>query len=661
MDENKIKSLEKEIEMLKKRNSDLERELAVANANFEEISNAAYWKITKPMRFLTHSIKMLLLKFKLTRYATVSLKLLLTKGPKAFIFGIKNHFHIVTNKDYTVIFKKCRKYQEEQAFSKNIKFSILVPLYNTPPKYLKQMIESVKWQTYKNWELCLADGSDKAHNNVEEIVRSYIKNDNRIVYKKLENNAGISENTNECIAMSSGDYICLFDHDDVLHPSALFYNMKAICENNADFIYTDEATFLGDNLKKIVNFHFKPDFAPDDLRAVNYICHFTVFSRSLLEKTGLFKVEFDGSQDHDMILRLTENAEKIYHIPKLLYFWRSHKNSVSMDINSKSYAIESGKKAVAESIARCGLSATVESSKAFPTMYRIKYDLKINPLVSIIIPNMNHLKDLKCCINSILSKTEYKNYEIIVVENNSTEKEIFDYYKEIEDIEKIKIVTYKGNFNYSKINNFGAEFAKGEYILLLNNDTEVINADWLEEMLSYAQREEVGVVGAKLYYPDDTVQHAGVLVGMGGVAGHTHCKASKDYAGYMGRMFYARNVSAVTGACLMIRKSIFDLLNGLDTDLAVAFNDVDLCLRVRDLGYLVVLNPYAELYHYESKSRGYEDTPEKQERFGREIKIFKSLWGDSILKTGDPYYNPNFSYFEDYVIKYEQINSETLI
>lgn len=658
MEDNNLRKLEYKIKNLENRNKKLERKLAEANAKYTEISESAYWKATKPLRAVTHVLKMFLLRYKATRYIVLAVKILFTKGPKALINAYKNHFHIVTDTDYSAISKKCREYEENYKFERNIKFSILVPLYNTPVKYLKEMIESVEKQTYKNWELCLADGSDQGRREVENTVRAFADRDSRIVYKRLEKNLGISENTNECIGMSTGDYICLFDHDDILHPSALFENMKAICTENADFIYTDEATFQGDDIKKIVNFHFKPDFAPDNLRAVNYICHFTVFSRELLEKTGLFVSEFDGSQDHDMILRLTEKAHKIYHIRKLLYFWRSHKNSVALNLDSKAYAVQAGKKAVSEAIKRLGYSATVESSKAFPTMYRIKYELKESHKVSILIPNMNHLEDLKCCIDSILLKTTYKNYEIIIIENNSTEKEVFEYYKQIENYGNIKVVTYSGEFNYSDINNFGTSAAQGEYLVLLNNDTEVITPEWLEEMLMYAQREDVGIVGAKLYYPDDTVQHAGVIVGLGGVAGHTHSRAEKDYAGYMGKLFYSQNLSAVTAACLMIKKDIFEALGGLDCDLAVAFNDVDLCLRVRELGYLVVFTPYAELYHYESKSRGYEDTVEKQERFRREIKIFKSLWGDGILKKGDPYYNPNFSYDSDYTVLYNEINLE---
>ncbi|MDO4743134.1 MAG: glycosyltransferase family 2 protein, partial [bacterium] len=516
----------------------------------------------------------------------------------------------------------------------------------------------VQAQTYSNWELCLADGSDSDHNEVGQRVKVYQKNDKRIVYKKLEKNLGISENTNECIKMSTGDYIGLFDHDDVLHPSVLFENAKAICEHGADFLYTDEATFESPNIKKIITFHFKPDFAIDNLFANNYICHFSVFSRQLIEKAGMFRKEFDGSQDHDMILRLTANAEKIHHIPKLLYFWRSHPQSVAMDIDSKTYAVDAGKRAVYESIKSRGYNCTVESSKAFPTIYRIKYELKATPLVSIMIPNMNHKSDLQRCIKSILSKSTYNNYEIIVIENNSTEKEIFDYYKEIEEHQNIKVVKYDNEFNYSLINNFGAKHANGEYLVLLNNDTEVITPEWIEEMLMYAQRSDVGIVGAKLYYPDNTVQHGGVVVGLGGISGHTHRHVKSTEFGYMGIMYYAHNLSAVTAACLMVKKSLFDQINGLDDEFAVAYNDVDFCLRIRELDKLIVLTPYAELYHYESKSRGYENTPAKQKRFAREIELFHKKWDDKILKTGDPYYNPNFSLAADYEILYNKINSD---
>lgn len=534
--------------------------------------------------------------------------------------------------------------QKKTTFPKEIKFSILVPLYNTPEPYLREMIESVQNQTYTNWELCLADGSNPEFQQVGEICREYAKTDSRIKYKKLEKNLGISENTNECIKMAAGDYIGLFDHDDVLHPSALFENIKAIYEQGADFLYTDEATFEGTDLRNIVLYHFKPDFSIDNLRGNNYICHFSVFKASLLEKTGGFRQEYDGSQDHDLILRLTKAAKCIWHIPKILYFWRSHTNSVASGIETKTYAVEAGKKAVQNSIAQSGYESKVEPSAVSQSIYRIHYEIKGNPLISIIIPNKNHMEDLKRCIHSIFIRSSYKNYEILVVENNSDEESIFEYYKELEQYENVRVLTWDKPFNYSGINNFGAREAKGEYYLFLNNDTEVISPSWMEEMLMYVQREDVGAAGAKLYYSNDTVQHAGVILGIGDdkVAGHSHVGVSRNDPGYMGRLFFVQDVSAVTAACMLVDKKVFQKINGFDTGLAVAYNDVDLCLRIRELGVLVVMTPYAECYHYESISRGLEDTPEKQKRFREEVNIMRKRWG-ALIDQGDPYYNPNLS------------------
>ncbi|MBE5949657.1 MAG: glycosyltransferase [Lachnospiraceae bacterium] len=537
-----------------------------------------------------------------------------------------------------------RKRQQDTVFDRNIKFSILVPLWNTPIKYLEEMIDSVIAQTYANWELCLADGSDDAHKEVGERCLRYSAQDKRIVYKKLKENKGIAGNTNECYAMATGEFIALFDHDDVLHPAALYEMMVKICEEDADFVYTDEATFEGDDITDIITFHFKPDFAIDNLRANNYICHFSSFSAELMSETELFRKEYDGSQDHDMILRLTANAKKVCHIPKLLYFWRSHPNSVASDINSKTYAIDSGKRAVKDSLLAEGIRAEVESSRAFPTIYRLKYELTATPKISILIPNKDHIKDLTRCIDSIREMSTYTNYEIIVIENNSVEEITFRYYEYLESLENVRVVRYTGGFNYAAINNFGAGYATGDLLLLLNNDTKVITPEWMEEMLMYAQRKDVGAVGAKLYYEDDTIQHAGIVIGLGAhrAAGHTHYRCTKDNLGYMGKLFYAQNVSAVTGACLLVKKNLYDELGGLDEQFTVAFNDVDFCLRIREKGYLIVFTPYAELYHYESKSRGFEDTKEKKERFEGEVKIFRERYKE-LLRKGDPYYNPNFT------------------
>lgn len=539
-----------------------------------------------------------------------------------------------------------RREQEENAqFPKDIKFSVLVPLYNTPDSFLKAMIESVQAQTYKNWELCLADGSDKEHSFVGEICKKYADGDRRIKYEKLEKNLGISENTNACIRMATGEYIALFDHDDLLHPSALYEVMRAICEHGADFIYTDENTF-SEEPRDAYNPHFKPDFSPDTLRSYNYICHLSVFSRELLDSVGYFRSEYDGSQDYDLILRLTEKAKKVFHIRKILYYWRAHKNSVAQDVGAKPYTVTAAKKALAAHLERCGLKGEVLDSSV-PTTYHIKYEIDGNPLISVIIPNKDHTDDLDICLKSLYEKSSYKNFEVIIVENNSTEKETFEYYEAIAQKHgNIKIVKWEGNFNYSAINNFGVNYAKGEFILLLNNDVEIINGSCLEEMLMFAQRKDVGAVGAKLYYSDDTVQHAGVILGLGGTAGHAHKHFGRSHPGYMARASIAQNLSACTAACLMMRRDVFDEVGGLDESFEVAFNDVDLCMKIRKKGYLVVFTPYAELYHYESKSRGNDSTPEKLERFRGEIDRFKEKW-QKQLDDGDPYYNPNLTLTRD--------------
>lgn len=621
--------------------------LAQREAEYNIIVNSASWKITKPIRVILDYAKKVLKSNRHTRMLCKGLKCLKNNGIKYTIRKLKFKLKAAEGyKEYAMqnlLSEEEKIIQSKTKFNKKIKFSIIVPIYNTPKSFLCEMINSCIDQTYENWELCLADGSDKDHGYVSEIIKDYIRNDKRIKYKSLEKNRGISENTNECIKMATGEYIALFDHDDVLHPSALFEYMKAICEKNADFIYCDEDKFER-NIEKCFDPYFKPDFAIDNLRTNNYICHFTVFKKNLLNEVGQFRKEFDGSQDHDMILRLTEKAKSIVHIPKILYHWRMSSNSVASDPYAKPYTIKAGIEAVKQHLDRCNLNATVESSTVHPNFYRIRYDIIGNPLISILIPNKDHIVDLSRCINSIIEKSTYKNIEIIVIENNSVELETFDYYKTLEKYNNIKVVTYESNgkFNYSAINNFGVKYAKGEHLLFLNNDIEIISENWLEEMLMYSQREDVGAVGAKLYYPNDTLQHAGVILGLGGVAGHSHKYFDRNSYGYFGRCVLQQNLSAVTAACLMMKKDIFNEIDGFDEAFAVAFNDVDLCMRIRDAGYLIAWTPYAEAYHYESISRGYEDTPEKQARFNGEIIRFKTRWGKQ-LEQGDPYYNPNLT------------------
>lgn len=530
--------------------------------------------------------------------------------------------------------------QQNIKFQKNIKFSIVVPLYNTQKKFLIEMIESVIKQSYTNWELCMADGSDENFDFVKEICLNYTKVNKNIKYIKLEKNLGISENTNVSIEMSTGDYIAFLDHDDLLHQAALFEIATAIENENADFIYTDELIFE-DYIENVKAIHYKSDFAIDTLRSQNYICHFSVVKKLILDEIGYLKSEFNGSQDHDLNLRVTEKTKNIVHIPKILYYWRAHENSTAKNPQAKNYTISAGISAVQSHIDRIGLAGTViEGTVA--NIYKTDYDIIDNPMISILIPNKDHTKDLKVCIDSILTKSTYKNFEIIIIENNSETKKIFEYYKKIEQIENISVVYYKGEFNYSAINNFGAKYTTGGYYILLNNDIEIITENWIEEMLMLCQRDDVGIVGAKLYYPNKTIQHAGVIVGLGDIAGHSHKHFNKDDYGYMGRLTKTQNLSAVTAACLMIKKSVFNDVNGLDENFKIALNDVDLCLMVREKGYLVCWTPYAEAYHYESKSRGYENTPEKLKRFQGEAELFRNKWKE-FLEKGDPYYNPNLT------------------
>ena len=538
-----------------------------------------------------------------------------------------------------------RERQRNTVFDRMVKISVLTPLWNTPENFLREMIESVQAQTYQNWELCLADGSDDAHAYVGEICREYAKKDRRIVYKKLEKNGGIAENTNRCLEMATGEYVAPFDHDDLLHPCVLYEYVKVINEKDADYIYCDEATFKNGDVNQMITMHFKPDYAIDNLRANNYICHFSMFDKKLLEGTELYRTKFDGSQDHDMILRLTDKARNVVHVPKLLYYWRQHAGSVSSGVEAKPYVVESARGAVADHLRRHGFSNfKITSTRAFETIFKITYEIIGEPKISIIIPNKDHVEDLKRCITSIIEKSTYDNYEIIVVENNSETREIFAYYEELANNPAVKIITYKGDFNYSAINNLGVSEASGEYVLLLNNDIQIITVNWMEELLMYAQRPDVGAVGAKLYYPDKTIQHAGVVIGLGAhrTAGHVHYRQKRENLGYMGRLCYAQNMSAVTGACLLVKKALYEEAGGLDESFAVSLNDVDFCLKLRRLGYLNVFTPFAEAYHYESASRGSDMTGEAAARYNDESARFREKW-KAELEAGDPYYNPNFS------------------
>ncbi len=637
-----------------------ERVAALEDANgdlqfkIDRIKNNPLWKVSKPARDVMHAMKR-----QMDRVQNLG-------GVRGFFAKLdyKKREKIAMKQFGTASFpnEEQSRIERETVFSYMPQISILVPLYNTDKTMLKEMIDSVLYQTYQNWQLCLADGSDENHAYVEEVCKEYMEAEGescRIAYARLERNEGISGNTNQCLKLATGEYIGLFDHDDVLHPSVLFEYVKAINEQGADYLYCDETTFQSGNIDHMLTMHFKPDYAPDNLRANNYICHFSVFKHSLLDGTELFRSQFDGSQDHDMILRLTDRAKKVVHIPKLMYYWRCHPASVASNIGAKTYAIDAARNAVADHLRSHGYkNFKITSTRAFETIFKIRYEIIGNPKISIVIANKDHAVDLRRCISSIYEKSTYDNWEIIVVENNSTEDDVWAYYQELTGIDvkdnkdavsqdgKVRVVTYEqqGSFNYSAVNNFGAGKATGEYILLLNNDTEVITVNWLEELLMYAQREDVGAVGAKLYYPDKTIQHAGVVLALGAhrTAGHSHYKQSKANLGYMGRLCYAQNVSAVTGACLLVKKTLFDKVGGLDEGFAISLNDVDFCLKLRELGYLNVFTPFAECFHYESISRGLDNEGEKAERYNRESEQFRTRW-KAVLDAGDPYYNPNFS------------------
>ena len=526
--------------------------------------------------------------------------------------------------------------------------SILTPLYNTPEPYLREFLDSFVDQTAPNGQLCLADASDGEHDAVKRIVEEYQTKNQRIVYQKIENK-GIAANTNAAASLATGDYLALADHDDILAPHAMYTMGKAILQLRErgepdGFLYSDEALFSKSIQRPIVA-HFKPDYAPDYLLCCNYICHLAVFQKALWDAVGGERPECDGSQDHDLFLRLIEQVGGAAHVPQVLYYWRVHAGSTSGGTEAKPYVAAAAKKALADHLARTGRTGTVEDG-LFPSTYRVKWDIEGDPKVSILIPNKDHTDDLEKCLQSIWKKTTWDNYEIIVIENNSTDPATFAYYEKAKQrYDGLKVVTYpEKGFNFSGINNFGRKAAAGDYLLLLNNDVEVRNGDWLTELLRQcAHKGGAAICGAMLYYPDETLQHAGVITGLGGYAGHSHKYKQKGGSGYLFRIATVQDFSAVTGACLLVKASVYDEVGGLDEQFAVAFNDVDFCLRVRDAGCRIAWTPYAELTHYESKSRGGDEKdPAKAARFAAEQQRLYTIHGkENILD--DPYYNPNLT------------------
>ena len=622
-----------------------------------DVTNSTFWKLTWPMRYAVSKSRQI--------WHTFPLFVFLHDLRAMGVEGVREQAR--ARREYAVLFPSktlradrfapvellVKQASHQPGGEAGPKISIVVPLYNTPLNFLEELLDSVVNQTYRNWELCCVDaGQDTA---VGQHVQARAKADPRIRYQKLTENEGIAGNTNHGFELATGDYIALLDHDDILHPCALWYTAQAIVEQGADFVYTDEATFEG-KVENVVLYHFKPDFMLDNLRSNNYICHLTTFSKVLMEQAGGGeRAEYNGSQDYDLFLRLTEKARKIAHIPHALYYWRSSPNSTASDISAKTYCIDAGIAALKAHYARCGVAVDdVTLIPGTPGYYKTDYTMAHPGRVSILIPTCDHIRDLETCVESIYARTTYPDFELLLIENNSKEEQTFRSYERMrkEHPDTLKVLTWQGKgFNYSALNNFGARYATGEYLLLLNNDTEVITPGWLEEMVMYAQQKRVGCVGAKLLYPDDTIQHAGVGFGIGGVAGHLHKYFPATSDGYMGRLNYVQDVYGDTAACLLIRKEIYDEVHGLDESYAVAFNDVDFCVRVREAGYTNVFTPFAQLYHYESKSRGMEDNPEKQKRFQGEVLRFQARWGD-LLAKGDPCTNPNFDIQrEDFSLK----------
>ena len=589
--------------------------------------------------------------------------------------------------------------QTETKFITDIKFSILVPLYNTKKVFLKQMIDSVINQTYRNWELCLADASDFKHDYVKKICEQYAEEFPNIKYKKLIKNKGISENTNEAIRLATGNFISLLDHDDVLHPSALFETVKTIIEDKADFTYTDETKFESD-LRITFGTHLKPDFSIDNLRSNNYICHFSSFSRELLDEVGYFNSDFDGSQDHDLMLRLAERAKKIVHIPHVLYYWRCHQESVASDIGAKTYAIDAGVNAVTKHLERLNIDAEVSNVPNVGAIYSVKYAVKNNPLASIIISSLGNAKALKRCINSIKRFTDYKNYEIIAIVKNTVPKnevifndEVYKYvnldflnvkeetnakrqkkfeskaklaenellsqnkqvYKEIENMDNVKIVYWDQPYNYSAMNNYGVKIAKGSCFVFLSDNAIVFDDYWLESLLGFLSREDVCAVGPKVLYRFGKIKSTGLTLSNKDLVRSLHDGFPSESPGYFGRAVYSNDCMALSYICMAVKRTDFLDVGGFSESLSVLYSDVDLCLKLRKNG-LIVYDAYSQIYYHDFITDKFNKLDSANVTENEQENIFKEKWYN-VIEYGDPYYNKGFTpegltFSENVEIKY---------
>ncbi len=523
--------------------------------------------------------------------------------------------------------------------------SVIIPTYETPERWLRLCLDSVLRQSYERWELCVADDCSTAP-HVRRVLNEYAAKDNRIRVNFRTSRGHIAGASNTALEMARGELVALLDHDDELSGDALLEVAAALRDKpDLKLIYSDEDKIDVDGQR--FDPYFKPDWNYELLLAQNCISHLGVFDRKLLLEIGGFRAEFSGSQDWDLALRCIEriSAHQIHHIPRVLYHWRAAEGSTAKGVGEKNYALEAALQAVQEHFLRTGTDATAHIMPGSGYLRVLRASPVPEPLVSIIIPTRDRLDLLQACIESVIEKTHYKNYEIVIIDNQSREPKTLEYFEKLSGNKKARVLKYDAEFNYSKINNFAAKKAKGEYLVLLNNDVEIISSGWLQEMMGHACRPEVGAVGALLLFPNDTIQHAGVVLGVRGVAAHCYSGKPGNWAGQMGRAQIAQEMSAVTAACLLVRKSAYLEVGGLNVDLKIAFNDIDFCLRLRNAGYKNIWTPHARLYHKESASRGYEDTPEKMQRFLTEVDYMKQNWGDIL--AADPSYNPNLSFEND--------------
>ena len=554
-------------------------------------------------------------------------------------FGMENKLGYIKGEKAEVVYLAGQRILAKQLAYRPL-VSILVPVFQVQPRFLREMIESVLAQTYDNWQLCLVDDASKRYQqDICNIFKQYSTQDQRIIYSVREQNGHICNTTNDCLALAQGEYVALLDHDDLLTPDALYEIVAAINQNiDLDIIYSDEDKV--DEWGMFFAPYYKPDWSPHSLWSRMYTCHLTVYRKSLVNDVEGFRTGFEGSQDYDLMLRCSEKTKHIHHIAKVLYHWRSHSESTAGSENAKGYSVDAGYKAIQEALLRRGLDAAVNQVGVSRTAFWVKPKITGSPLVDIIIPSRNGAEILATCLTSIFGKTDYAHFKVTLVDNNSDEKSFFeltDHWSQQEP-DRFQVIRDESPFNFSAINNSAVRKTDGDYVLFLNNDTEIINKDWLNGMLGYAQLKEVGAVGVKLLYPDDTVQHAGVATGLGGVAGHVMKHAQRDSPGYFWNLKLVTDYSVVTAACLMVSREKFDQVCGFTEHLQVAFNDVDFCLKLRRQGLYNVYLPFVELYHYESKSRGYEDTDEKRERFEKEILFMRQCWGQAL--DNDPFYSP---------------------